>query len=140
MIKIMKLVTGFTATRRPAGHFALKENFIMNSLKDVLSHLTFHKACKLLGPEGRTLIRAGGGYDIDIYTQASLRKDEFRFQIGGARVTITLDGTERQTLHIHCAKCAEPCIHQGAALSVILKTKWHWGWPPFHRKECLWKT
>ncbi|MGA2403841.1 MAG: SNF2-related protein, partial [Syntrophobacteraceae bacterium] len=95
----------------------------MNSLKDVLSHLSFRKACKLLGPDGDRLIRTGGRYDIDIDAQATLHDDAFRFLMGSARVTITLDGTAGQALCIRCTKCAEPCIHQGAALSLILEDK-----------------
>jgi hypothetical protein len=95
----------------------------MNSLKDILSHLTFRKACKLLGAEGEKLIRTGGRYDIDIEAQATLHDDAFRFLMGSTLVTITLDHAADQSLRIRCAKCAEPCIHQGAALSLILEDK-----------------
>jgi len=37
-----------------------KDDPAMNSLKDILSHLTFRKACRLLGTEGEKLIRAEG--------------------------------------------------------------------------------
>ena len=95
----------------------------MNSLKDVLSHITFRKACKLLGTEGERLIRTGGRYDIDIDAQATLTDDAFRFLMGNALVTITLNAAAEQALCIRCADCAEPCIHQGAALSLILEEK-----------------
>ena len=95
----------------------------MNTLKDILSHLTFRKACKLLGTEGEKLIRTGGQYDIDIDTQTTLHDDAFRFLMGSALVTITLDHAAEQSLRIRCAKCAEPCVHQGAALSLILEDK-----------------
>ena len=98
-------------------------NFTMNSLKDVLSHLTFRKACRVLGAEGDRLIRTGGRYEIDIDAQATLHDDAFRFVMGNALVTITLDATAEQALCIRCANCAEPCIHQGAALSLILEEK-----------------
>ena len=95
----------------------------MNTLKDILSHLTFRKACKLLGADGEKLIREGGQYDIDIDTQATLNDDAFRFLMGTAKVTITLDHAAEQSLRIRCGKCAEPCVHQGAALSLILEDK-----------------
>src|SRR5208283_3420803 len=95
----------------------------MNSLKDILSHLTFRKACRLLGAEGERLIRTGGQYDIDIDAQAALHDDAFQFRMGSALVTITLDKTAAQALCIRCTRCAEPCIHQGAALSLILEDK-----------------
>ena len=66
-------------------------NPAMNTLKDVLSHLTFSKACKLLGAEGKELIRTGGRYDIDVDSQATLHEDAFRFLMGSAMVTVTLD-------------------------------------------------
>jgi hypothetical protein len=93
----------------------------MNTLKDLLSHLTFRKACKLLGAEGEKLIRAGGQYDID--AEATLDDDAFRFLMGRTLVTITLDHAAEQSLRIRCGKCAEPCVHQGAALSMILEDK-----------------
>ncbi len=95
----------------------------MNSLKDILSHLTFRKANKLLGPEGDRLIRTGGRHDVDIDAQVTLREDEFRFLMGDTLVTIVLDDTAEQGLRICCARCGEPCIHQGAALSLILEEK-----------------
>ena len=95
----------------------------MNSLKDLLSHLTFRKACKLLGAEGERLIRTGGRYDVDIDAQATFHDDAFRFLMGSTLVTITLDNAAEQSLCVRCAKCAEPCVHQGAALSLILEDK-----------------
>ena len=96
----------------------------MSSLKDVLSHLTFRKACKLLGPDQASgSIRAGGRYDIDIDAQVTFRDDSFRFRIGTALVVLTLDDTAEQALRIRCNRCAEPCIHQGAALSLVLEDK-----------------
>ncbi len=38
----------------------------MTNLKDKLSHLTYKEACRLLGPRGPELIRAGGKYDVEI--------------------------------------------------------------------------
>ncbi len=95
----------------------------MSSLKDALSHLTFRKAGKLLGAEGERLIREGGRYDVDVDAQATLYTDAFRFLMGNVHVTITLDGKSGHTLQIRCSKCSEPCIHQGAALSLLLEEK-----------------
>ncbi len=95
----------------------------MNSLKDALAHLTFRKAAKLLGAEGDRLIRTGGQYEIDLDSQAALHNDAFRFIMERALVTVSLDGAAGRELSIRCSKCAEPCIHQGAALSTILEEK-----------------
>lgn len=95
----------------------------MNTLKDILSHLTFRTACKLLGHEGDKLVRRGGQYEIDIEEQVTLSEDVFRLRMGDALVTIALDDASVQRLGIHCDKCTEACIHQGAALSLILEDK-----------------
>jgi hypothetical protein len=38
----------------------------MRAIKDRLAHLTFSRACHLLGPEGESPLRRGGKFDVDI--------------------------------------------------------------------------
>jgi hypothetical protein len=55
------------------------------TLRDRLSQLTHYRACQLLGPAGRQLIRQGAAYqDIDIDRDVYLRGDLFRLRLPGA--------------------------------------------------------
>jgi superfamily II DNA or RNA helicase len=96
---------------------------IMITLKDKLSHLTYRQACKLLGPQGETLIRAGGKYDIDIVENVRLNRDLFRLHLDGATVTIRLDPMKNRKLSFQCSACTTACEHVGAAFSLILEEK-----------------
>jgi superfamily II DNA or RNA helicase len=96
---------------------------IMINLKDKLSHLTYRRACKLLGPEGERLIRTGGKYEIDITEQVDLKNELFRLNLGEAIVTITLRPEKNQRLNLNCTSCTMACEHVGAALSLILEEK-----------------
>jgi len=101
------------------------------SLQDRLSRLTFLDACKLLGPEGKTLIREGANkWETTIAEDVFLGGDLFRLRFpkdpkGGRRpvVTITLMADARQRLHWHCNRCQGACEHVGAAFSLILEEK-----------------
>ncbi len=95
----------------------------MIKLKDKLSHLTYRQACKLLGPEGSQLIRAGGKYEIDITEQVVLKNDLFRVSLPDAVVTISLRPEKNQRLHFDCSACTTACAHMGAAFSLILEEK-----------------
>ncbi len=96
----------------------------MITLKDKLSHLNYTQACKLLGPEGKKLIMAGGRYDIDIFAQTTLKKNLFCLDLGSAVVSICLDDGKNQKLNIECSACPSvQCEHKGAALSLILEEK-----------------
>ena len=95
----------------------------MLNLKDILSHLTYVKACKLLGPQGEKLIRAGGRYDIDLTDQVRLSNSLFRADFGETSVSIQLDDGEDHRLNISCSSCTTSCEHQGAAFSLILEEK-----------------
>ncbi len=96
----------------------------MITLKDKLAHLNYTQACKLLGPEGKQLIMAGGKYDIDIFAQVSLKRDMFLLELGNASVLITMNPGKAQKLKIECTACpAVQCEHKGAALSLILEEK-----------------
>jgi superfamily II DNA or RNA helicase len=92
-------------------------------LRDRLSRLTFRQACKLLGPEGARLIRAGGRHEIVIEEQVFQQGDLFQLRLPGATVSITLMATARDRIHWNCTACTEPCEHVGAAFSLALEEK-----------------
>src|SRR5207249_6037887 len=90
--------------------------------------LTFEKACKLLGPEGRKLIQIGGHRELKLDEGVYLGDDLFRLTFPGngepaAIVTITLMAEARDRLHWRCDRCAAACEHVGAAFSTILENK-----------------
>ncbi|MCC7474724.1 MAG: DEAD/DEAH box helicase [Pirellulales bacterium] len=93
------------------------------TLKDRLSRLTFAQACKLLGAEGRQIIRRGGKFEIDLNDQVYLEGDLFRVRFPDAIVTITLMADAKDRLHWNCTACQWPCDHAGAAFSVLLEEK-----------------
>jgi superfamily II DNA or RNA helicase len=95
----------------------------MPTLKDILSHLTYTQACKLLGTRGQQLIRKGGSYDIDLTDQVTLTRDLFQLRLNGAVVTIHLDPSQRDRLAYGCNTCETTCEHLGAAFSLILEEK-----------------
>ncbi len=91
------------------------------TLKDRLSRLTYNRACKLLGPEGASLIRQGGRFDIDMVENNVYLDDEhFSLSVNGAVVTIS---NENGRLDFHCSTCQTACQHAGAAFSLILEEK-----------------
>jgi superfamily II DNA or RNA helicase len=101
------------------------------SLRDRLSGLTFVEACKLLGPEGRSLIQKNANvWDFKIQDDVYLGDDLFRLRIPGEYaqgapviVTMTLMAEARQRLHWNCTACHNACKHVGAAFSLILEEK-----------------
>jgi superfamily II DNA or RNA helicase len=95
----------------------------MRTLRDKLSHLSFLQACKLLGPKGQALIMEGGKFEIDIFNQVSLKDDRFRLTLEDAVVEINLSDDKRQRFNLRCSLCNGACVHQGAALSLILEEK-----------------
>ena len=95
----------------------------MRTLRDKLSHLSFLQAAKLLGPRGRELIMEGGKFEIDLYEQVTLDDRHFRLTIEEAVVTIGLTDDKRQRFDLCCNACSGACVHQGAALSLVLEEK-----------------
>ncbi|MEE9297069.1 MAG: DEAD/DEAH box helicase [Phycisphaerae bacterium] len=93
------------------------------TLEDRLSRLTYGRACKLLGAEGKSLIRQGGKYEININEDVYLKGDLFRLRLNGATVNITLMAEAKQRLRWNCTRCDAACEHVGAALSLILEEK-----------------
>ncbi|MDA0337460.1 MAG: hypothetical protein O2782_20040 [bacterium] len=60
------------------------------TLQDRLSRLTYLRACKLLGEEGKRLIQLGGTYEIDIDEQVTMDGDVFRVRLPECVATIAL--------------------------------------------------
>ena len=107
------------------------------NLKNILTHLSHYKACKLLGTNGDKLIMAGGKYEIDIDEQVIFNNQVFRLNLGEASVTISLNPEKKYHLELKCSECSIPCEHVGAALSLILEEKMILGLsrPPEEIKE-----
>ncbi len=95
----------------------------MRTLRDKLSHLSFLQAVKLLGPQGRELIMQGGKFEIDLDQQVTLDHRQFRLEVVEATVTIGLSDDKRQRFDLGCSVCHGACVHQGAALSLVLEEK-----------------
>ncbi len=101
------------------------------TLKDRLSRLTFTRACQLLGPTGKQLIRQGSADgEIDIERDVYFGGDLFRLKMPGAGargkdvvVTITAKTEAKDRLHFNCTECQTVCPHIGAAVSLILEEK-----------------
>jgi superfamily II DNA or RNA helicase len=93
------------------------------SLPDVLSHLTYARARKLLGPRGQTLLRRGGAFAIDIGSQVRMDRRSFSLDLGDALVTLRLSDAADGRIQYSCTACGEPCEHVGAAFSLILEEK-----------------
>ena len=93
------------------------------TLRDLLSRLTFDRACRLLGAEGARLIRAGGALVIDLDAQVRLGRGQFRLRLPDAVVTIASRAAGPSRLVCECSACALACEHVGAALSLILEEK-----------------
>ncbi|MBN2218317.1 MAG: DEAD/DEAH box helicase [Pirellulales bacterium] len=101
------------------------------TLKDRLSHLTYYRACQLLGPEGAKWIRQGAAYDnIDIGRDVYLRGDLLRVKLRGAGprgedvvATITTMAEFPDRLRFNCTACETMCEHVGAAVSLVLEEK-----------------
>ena len=91
--------------------------------KDILSHLNYRDACKLLGPQGEVLLRMGGKWDIDPYEQVSLDTGRFVLKLGEATVIIEDDPSSSRQLRSICSSCPGICEHIGAAFSLILEEK-----------------
>ena len=95
------------------------------TLRDRLSRLTLAQAEKLLGPDGKQLIKEGGMFDIgpeDVH----MGSEYFTACWGGANdvVTIRLDATRPDHLQVMCPGCyPDACPHAAAALSFILEEK-----------------
>ncbi len=108
----------------------------IRTLRDRLAHLSFERACKLLGPTGKKLMRTSGKLlgDVDLDRDVYLRGDLFRMTLRDVhaheetvRVTITQRSDKLGRLCCNCDVCAGVCEHQAAALSFILDEKFALG-------------
>ena len=95
----------------------------MTPLQNILAHLTFHKACKILGPDGKFFLTEGGKHFIDINEQVEFEKDSFLLYMGPSTITLSVDPEKPEQLVANCSTCSNACEHVGAALSVILEEK-----------------
>ena len=95
----------------------------MTTFRDILSHLTFRQACKLLGENGQRLITEGGKYDINIAEQVVFEKDTFKLSLDGSQASITFDPARPDRLRFDCSTCTSFCEHIGAAVSTVLEEK-----------------
>jgi superfamily II DNA or RNA helicase len=96
------------------------------TLRDLLSRLSYQQACKLLGPEAKQLLAAGGKREVIIDEQVHLGADLFRLRLPDATVTITLMAEARDRLRWNCTACrpgAGACEHVGTAFSLVLEEK-----------------
>ena len=92
------------------------------TLRDKLSRLTYTQACRLLGPEGKEILLAGGRWSLskdDVEFSASC----FRVRIHQAVVEVSLRDDKPGRITWTCSACQEACEHAGAAFSLILEEK-----------------
>ena len=115
---------------------ATKQKRRVRTLRDRLAHLSYIQACKLLGPNAKSLMRSGSPYldAVDLDCDVYLRGDLFRLILreGAAdgeavRVTITQRSDRLGRLCCNCDACQTICVHIGAALSLILEEKFALG-------------
>jgi hypothetical protein len=77
-------------------------------LQNALSHLTFQKACKVLGPDGKFLLTEGGRHVIDINEQVEFEKYRFLLFIGPSTVTLTVNPENPEQIKTGCSTCSTP--------------------------------
>lgn len=98
-------------------------------LKDILSHLTFAQAAKLLGDRGKERLTAGSSLyhaELDLDEDASFEGDSFILELHDATVFMRLSDAHQNRLACACSVCGSDnpeCPHVPAALSIILEEK-----------------
>lgn len=93
------------------------------TLRDLLSHLSYTSARKLLGPSGARLLRQGGQQAIDIESQIVLDDERFTLDLGPSVVTLRTSDAHSGRIGFSCTTCETTCEHVGAAFSLILEEK-----------------
>lgn len=93
------------------------------SFRDVLAHLTFVRAARLLGARGKALLTEGGRHEVDVRTATTLTASSFQVHLHDAVATLRLADAARGRLTWSCSLCTRPCVHVGAAFSVVLAEK-----------------
>lgn len=107
-------------TTRPGGKL---------TLRDLLSHLSFPQACKLLGQNGKRLLTDGARLPTDREDSLYFGGDLVRVKYPGysdvpeAIATITLKSDHKDRLQWNCTRCTGPCEHVGGLLSLVLENK-----------------
>jgi superfamily II DNA or RNA helicase len=103
------------------------------TLRDLLSHLSFTQACKLLGQHGKQYIVEGSKLHIDEPEQVYFGGDLVRVtypECAGepeAIATLTLKSDQKDRLQWNCTRCTGPCEHVGGLLSLVLENKTAFG-------------
>jgi SNF2 family DNA or RNA helicase len=99
------------------------------TLRDLLSHLSFTQACKLLGQHGKQFISDGAKLDLNSEEQLYFGGDLVRVTYPGAGdvpeaiATLTLKSDQKDRLQWNCTCCTGPCEHVGGLLSLVLENK-----------------
>ncbi len=92
------------------------------TLRDKLSRLSYSQACRMLGSQGKELLREGGRFDLDIGA-VELGEQLGSAQVGRAVVQVFLREDVHGRLAWSCSICQQACEHGGALLSLILEEK-----------------
>ncbi len=92
------------------------------TLRDLLSRLDYDGACRLLGPRGNELLRAGGALDLGLES-LRLDRERLRAELPGAVVTVSRSEGRAGKLLGSCSACEVACEHVGAVLSLVLEEK-----------------
>lgn len=103
------------------------------TMRDRMSHLSFEGACKLLGPQGKRLLLAGGALELE--APADLRIDDREVVVVWdksdpsrcATARVVLDPASRTHLHASCTACDGACEHLGGLFAQILENKSSFG-------------
>lgn len=99
------------------------------TLRDVLSHLTFAQAARLLGPDGKHMLSAESArYQTEFDLDAAVRITDqtFKLDLYDAAVTLSLSPEHKNRLACCCSACHgdnPACEHVAFALSVVLEEK-----------------
>lgn len=98
-------------------------------LRDRLGRLTLRGAVKLLGEDGESKLRRGGGFDIEL-DNVYLGGDTLRVTVADANLTsrkaivTAVEMTSKQKgLHFNCDQCEGTCDHIAAVISMVLEEK-----------------
>ena len=122
-------MTSPSRTNGKVNNMAKSEKYPSASLKDILSHLTFAQATKLLGDRGKERLMAGSSLyqaELDLDADASFDGDSFVLDLHDATVTMRLSDAHRHRLTCACSACGldnPECQHVPAAFSIILEEK-----------------
>jgi hypothetical protein len=92
------------------------------TLRDLLSRLSFAGACRLLGPRGEALLRAGGTLDLALES-IRLGIDTLEAHVARATVRMVRSGGRTGQIDHACSACRGACEHVAAVLALVLEEK-----------------